>query len=291
MKGPGPSAHAPGGIGNSPRSSGCSWWPASTKLWSPEQISGRLRLLGLLSISHETIYRYVWKDRELGGSLYGYLRQHSKQLRKRYRAYDSRGRLAGKRSISERPPGAENRSRFGHLEGDTVIGTFDKHCILTLVCRKSGYAMIGKLYGRTTSAVNRRARGLLRKSARRTRSRSTTAPVDDAEINRTGRTESAPPHRCTSKLTLSIRHGIQSAVSGPRFPDRWTSRILRGSTEGESSMCALCITILDLRHGRVDAFAAWLDVLPSTRMRATTFRSPTLPLALSQVQEERPEGT
>jgi hypothetical protein len=27
------------------------------------------------------------------------------------------------------------------------------------------------------------------------------APVEDAEINRTG-TESTPPHRCTSKLTL-----------------------------------------------------------------------------------------
>jgi IS30 family transposase len=49
--------------------------------------------------------------------------------------------------IEQRPPGAENRSRFGHLEGDTVIGTFDKHCILTLVCRKSGHLMIAKLYG------------------------------------------------------------------------------------------------------------------------------------------------
>jgi IS30 family transposase len=136
-------------------------------LWSPEQIAGRLALLGLLSISHETIYRYVWKDRELGGSLHSYLRQHSKQLRKRYRAYDSRGRLAGKRFISERPPGAENRSRFGHLEGDTVIGTSDKHCILTLVCRKSGYSLIGKLETRTTRAVNRRARALIRKSPRR----------------------------------------------------------------------------------------------------------------------------
>ena len=140
------------------------------ELWSPEQIAGRLAVFGLLNISHETIYKYVWKDRELGGRLYTYLRQHSKHLRKRYAAYDSRGRLAGKRSISERPPGAENRSRFGHLEGDTMIGTFDKHCILTLVCRKSGYVMIGKLFGRTTSAVNRRARALIRKAARRTRS-------------------------------------------------------------------------------------------------------------------------
>ena len=32
------------------------------ELWSPEQISGRLRQLGVLTISHETIYRYVWND-------------------------------------------------------------------------------------------------------------------------------------------------------------------------------------------------------------------------------------
>ena len=39
------------------------------QLWSPEQISGRLRRLGLLSISHETIYRYIWRDRYYGGAL------------------------------------------------------------------------------------------------------------------------------------------------------------------------------------------------------------------------------
>src|SRR5688572_22117612 len=39
-------------------------------LWSPEQISGRLRSEGLLCISHETIYRYIWDDKERGGSLY-----------------------------------------------------------------------------------------------------------------------------------------------------------------------------------------------------------------------------
>lgn len=46
----------------------------------------------------------------------------------------------------QRPPGAENRSRVGHLEGDTVIGAFDRHCILTLVDRKTGDVMIGKLF-------------------------------------------------------------------------------------------------------------------------------------------------
>ena len=32
--------------------------------WSPEQISGHLRLHGELSISHETIYTHVWRDKE-----------------------------------------------------------------------------------------------------------------------------------------------------------------------------------------------------------------------------------
>jgi IS30 family transposase len=140
------------------------------QLWSPEQISGRLALEGQLSISHETLYRHVWKDRARGGTLYLYLRQCIKQKRKRYGRYDSRGRLAGKRSISERPPGAENRSRIGHLEGDTMIGASDKHCVLTLVDRKTGYVLIGKLRQRTVRKANRRAIALLRGSGRRARS-------------------------------------------------------------------------------------------------------------------------
>src|SRR6266545_650551 len=71
--------------------------------WSPEQIAGRLRLDQELAISHETIYRYLWKDKHEGGTLYRHLRGARKQRRKRYGRYDSRGRLAGKRLISARP--------------------------------------------------------------------------------------------------------------------------------------------------------------------------------------------
>ena len=88
--------------------------------WSPEQAAGWLRRKARLSISHETIYRHIWRDRKRGGRLYLHLRCSPKQRRKRYGSYDSRGRLAGKRSISERPAGAQNRSRVGHLEADTL---------------------------------------------------------------------------------------------------------------------------------------------------------------------------
>jgi transposase, IS30 family len=133
--------------------------------WSPEQICGRLR--GSLSISHETIYRHVWRDRILGGSLYTCLRGARKRRRKRYGAYDSRGRLAGKRHISERPLSAELRSEIGHWEIDTVIGKGDHHCLVTVVDRKTGYVVIGKLRARTKEQTNRRTLRLMRRHPQR----------------------------------------------------------------------------------------------------------------------------
>ena len=137
--------------------------------FSPEQVAGWLRRFRLLSISHETIYGYVWDDKRRGGSLHLHLRGAQKKRRKRYGHYDSRGRLAGKRPIADRPPGARNRSRVGHLEGDTVLGT-DKHCILTLVDRKTGYVMIAKLRARTVAETNRAAIALINAADRRIRS-------------------------------------------------------------------------------------------------------------------------
>ena len=137
--------------------------------FSPEQISGWLRRRRELSISHETIYKYIWNDRRRGGTLHRHLRGARKQRRKRYGHYDSRGRLAGKRPIAKRPPGAENRSRVGHLEGDTVLGT-DRHCLLTLVDRKTGFTWIGKLRARTVEATNRAAIALIQAAPRTVRS-------------------------------------------------------------------------------------------------------------------------
>ena len=129
--------------------------------WSPEQISGTLRLAGRLLISHETIYRYVWNDRVDGGYLYKYLRQSGKQRRKRYQSYDSRGRLANKRMIHERPAIVERRTTLGHWEIDTVHGRGSNHCIVTLVERKSGFTLIGKLRDKSTKSLNARVKLLL----------------------------------------------------------------------------------------------------------------------------------
>lgn len=128
------------------------------KKLSPEQIVGYIRRFKLMKrrLSHETIYQYIWRDKAKGGSLWRYLRQSAKQRRKRYKAYDSRGLLAGKRNISERPASVETRKYKGHWEIDTVHGRGSLHCIVTLLERKTGFVMIGKLPNKSAASLNKR---------------------------------------------------------------------------------------------------------------------------------------
>jgi IS30 family transposase len=65
------------------------------KDWSPEQISGRLKL-ERLRISHESIYKHVRADRVAGGSHCEHLRHGGKKYRKRV------GKSAGVRCIPNR---------------------------------------------------------------------------------------------------------------------------------------------------------------------------------------------
>ena len=134
--------------------------------WSPVQISGTLKKWDTLRISHETIYRRIRWDKRAGGDLWRHTRIMSKFGRKRYRSHDSRGVLPGKRAITERPPEVEQRQQFGHWEGDTVMGKDMRHCVLTLVERKTGFAIIKKLSARNKAEVTRVATRALRRHGR-----------------------------------------------------------------------------------------------------------------------------
>jgi transposase, IS30 family len=128
-------------------------WAAVTSLlmrkWSPGQIAGRRRLMHMTTMSKETIYRYVKRERRAGGQTWRQLRVLSKFGRKRRGSPATRGRLVGKRHISERPAEVELRRQIGHWEGDTVMGSDLRHCLLTLVERVTGYLVIKKLVARS----------------------------------------------------------------------------------------------------------------------------------------------
>lgn len=123
--------------------------------WSPDQIVGHFRAQGLVVPSHETIYRRLRHDKRYGGTLHRYTRIMSKVGRKRYRSRPARGVLLGKPHISERPAAVERRRQLGHWEGDTVMGRGATHCLVTLVERVSGLAIIKKVAARTKQLTTR----------------------------------------------------------------------------------------------------------------------------------------
>jgi len=135
--------------------------------FSPEQISAELRKNNRFSISHETIYKYIIKDKKRGGCLYMHLRGKTKRHRKRCSINEYRGIMPHKRNISTRPAGAENRSRLGHWEGDTVIGAGRHHGLVTLTERKTGFAVIIKIKAKTSAEINRALRMAIRRHPKR----------------------------------------------------------------------------------------------------------------------------
>jgi IS30 family transposase len=136
-----------------------------TEQWSPEQLAARLEQQGLGRISAMTIYRYVQADLRAGGTLKRELRQGRKRRRKRTFGAEKRGKLQGKPMIDTRPAEIERRDEAGHWEGDTVMGaTGERACLLTLVERSTGMALIGRLPHRTSTAVKRTALQLIRES-------------------------------------------------------------------------------------------------------------------------------
>lgn len=127
------------------------------KLWSPEQIAGRLKMMTKRTIvCHETIYTFVYERRP---DLVKYLRHQRCKYRKKRgsRARMELARALKVRRIEERPQVVEERSRFGDWEDDTVIGKERKQRIWSCVERKSGYGMAEKLDVVSALIINEKA--------------------------------------------------------------------------------------------------------------------------------------
>jgi len=115
--------------------------------WSPEQIAGRLSSCGsaALTISHTTIYRWIWSDPQRAARFRPFLRIARKPRRKPYGKPSRRGQILGKHSIDERPQEANQRQRLGDWEGDTIVGKGRKGYLVTCVDRASRYLMARKV--------------------------------------------------------------------------------------------------------------------------------------------------
>lgn len=125
--------------------------------WSPDQIAGRSRSDfphdRRRQISHQTIYVWIRAEEASGKHWQRYLRR----LGRKRPAWEKRGRIRASVSIEGRPAVVDRRRRFGDWEGDTIVGANRRGGAVTLVERKSGYLLLGKVPNLQAATVRQAA--------------------------------------------------------------------------------------------------------------------------------------
>ena len=118
---------------------------------SPEMISLRLkrfgRLEGIRSISHESIYRWLYRSQQKKDKLYKLLVQHHGRRGRRKRLH--RGKIKDRVSIHERPEHVMNRQEIGHWEADLMSFRGNREHMLVLHERKTRYTAAIRLKTKT----------------------------------------------------------------------------------------------------------------------------------------------
>lgn len=123
--------------------------------WSPEQVAGRLALeAGLRKVSAPTIYKYIRSPygRQLEYEL-GLVKQERQATKKKWQRKVTA--LEDRIFIDQRPEAADDRSQFGHWEGDFIVSgkQYGNVSLLVLHERVSRYTLIAKVEARTVAEV------------------------------------------------------------------------------------------------------------------------------------------
>jgi transposase, IS30 family len=124
-------------------------WRLLERRWSPELISGRLKMFrpDLPSISAEAIYQWIYEDRR---DLIRYLARSRPKRWPRKNQLKSRIQIPGRVSVHLRPLEAQDRSQAGHWETDLLVGS-GAASLQVIVERTSRYSCLRKVPNKTAA--------------------------------------------------------------------------------------------------------------------------------------------
>ena len=122
---------------------------------SPDQASDYLKTHHDVSLSHETIYRYIYSDKQRHEALKPFLRQGKKLRRKRYGSGARASKIPNRICISDRPKIVDKKTRIGDWECDSVVGLDKKSVLVTVVDRVTLYTCSARVYTHTAEVVSK----------------------------------------------------------------------------------------------------------------------------------------
>lgn len=121
--------------------------------WTPETISGWLRLKGSVTVSHEAIYQWIYAD---APKLIGYLpRRHRRRYCKGHSRKHPRSHIPNRIAISERPEEVDDRLVFGHWEADSIVSRASKVALNVVLERTSRRLCLTKLPQKSAGHTSR----------------------------------------------------------------------------------------------------------------------------------------
>jgi IS30 family transposase len=113
--------------------------------WSPDVVAGKLKVDGSrYTISHESIYHYIYNKGGREEKLYQYLRQAQPKRHKLHSRKKCKLRILERQSIHLRPTYINDRKRYGDWESDSVIFSKQKTILSVQSERKSKLIRIHK---------------------------------------------------------------------------------------------------------------------------------------------------
>ena len=190
---------------------------------SPEVIAFELGNKGLIEISARTIRNYIYD-----GNVFN-LKDEDMIYNKKHKSKNKDKRIAKHtppdRSIENRPEEANNRSEYGHWEGDLIIGKRKKGWVLlTFTERMTREEIIIKIKGKNNEYVVKAINGLERKYGKRFYTKFKTITFDNGVefINYEGIEKS-----CLRKGTRTKIYYAHPYCSGERGSNENNNRMIR----------------------------------------------------------------
>jgi len=115
--------------------------------WTPEQIAGWLkhRQIKIKSISHESIYAWLYKSAQRKEKLWKFLPRHKAKRGLRKSRGAGVSRIPNRVPIQDRPKSVENKREFGHWEGDLMSFLKNSQHMLVLRERKTMFTVSAPL--------------------------------------------------------------------------------------------------------------------------------------------------
>ena len=137
--------------------------------WSPEQVSGRLRLEQGVKVSLSTLYRWIYRDARKGGDLFTHLRtgRRKRKTQKRSILAQNFRVLRDVRPMRDRPRIVDRKKRLGDLERDLMCGTQPGGAVLlTINDRVSRFTRVAWMPRRSSQMVHEQTVRLLKEHPR-----------------------------------------------------------------------------------------------------------------------------